>query len=750
MRNVASPTSVHTAAPDRLRRTITPLQAWALSIGTSVGWGSFVIPSNTYLSGAGPVGSALGMVLGALVMLVIAANYFELMKRFPEAGGIYSYVKNVFGHGDGFLVAWFLSLTYLAILWANATSLPLFARYFLGDVFRVGKLYILFGYDVYLGEALLSILALLCFSLLVMKRGAFALRLNAVLALVFTLGISVCFFTALLGGGAAKGFEPRFVPDAGVLQQVTRIAFISPWAFIGFENISHAAEEFNFPVKRSFRVLTVSVIATTLLYIFVTLLSVMAYPPEYHNWLEYIRDLDNISGIKGLPAFYAAQHYLGGTGVWLLMLSLLALIITSLIGNTYALSRLFCALGRDGILPPQTAKLNSRSGAPENAILMIAAVSFFIPFLGRTCIGWIVDVTTVGATIVYGFVSAAALKAGLREKARICTVCGGIGLGVMLLFAVFLLLPNLFFGVSMETESYFIFILWSILGMFYFHRINLNDVSHRFDNALHVWVGLLSMIVFMAVVWMGKLYERGTLSTLLTVHNYYDARQLSESTYASAPFLAREMMNFHSLILKVSLSVLGLFALSMTAMIWNYTQLRRSAQETKRELGATLSLAYTDPLTGVKSKHAFVEREMEYDRRIDEKDVQAFGVIVGDINGTKTVNDTLGHSAGDAYIRNGCMMICRCFKSSPVFRIGGDEFAVILEGADYERREELLDSLNQSMVKNIGSGEPVAALGLAEFIPGSDNSFRSVFERADRNMYERKKELKALGADVRD
>ena len=74
VRNVASPTSVHTAAPDRLRRTITPLQAWALSIGTSVGWGSFVITSNTYLSGAGPVGSALGMVLGALVMLVIAAN----------------------------------------------------------------------------------------------------------------------------------------------------------------------------------------------------------------------------------------------------------------------------------------------------------------------------------------------------------------------------------------------------------------------------------------------------------------------------------------------------------------------------------------------------------------------------------------------------------------------------------------------------------------------------------------------------
>ncbi len=745
---MAERSSGYTGAGEQLRRHISPLQAWALSIGTSIGWGSFVITSNTYLAGAGPVGSALGMGIGALVMLVIAANYYDLMRRFPEAGGVYSYVKNTFDHGDGFLVAWFLSLTYLAILWANATSLPLFARFFFGDVFRFGRLYTLFGYEVWLGEALLSILAILGFSLLSMKHGRLSLRLNAVLALVFTLGISVCFLAAVFAGGLRE-IEPRFIPDADILQQVARIAFISPWAFIGFENITHAAEEFSFPVKRSFRVMTVSVIITTLLYVFVTLLSVSAFPPEYENWLAYIRDLDNISGIKGLPAFYAAQHYLGSTGIWLLMLSLLALIFTSLIGNTYALSRLFYALAKDRILPARAARL-SPQGMPVNAIFIVAAVSLFIPFLGRTCIGWIVDVTTVGATIVYGFVSAAALKVGLRESAPRETVCGAVGLFVMVLFAFFLLLPNLFFGVSMETESYFIFILWSMLGLFYFHRINLNDASHRFDSAIHVWVGLLSMIVFMAVVWMGKVYERGTLSTLLTVHNYYGARQLTETTYASDPFLVSEIANFHQLILKVSFSVLGLFALSMTAMLWNYTQLRRSAQETRRELGTARSLAYTDPLTGVKSKHAFVEREADMDRRIDKNTVQEFAVIVGDLNGTKTINDTMGHRAGDEYIRSGCSMICRSFKSSPVFRIGGDEFAVILEGTDYERRAELLESLNQSVIRNIGSGEPVAALGLADYLPGEDHSFRSVFERADRAMYDRKNALKELGADVRD
>ena len=733
-----------------LRQHITPLRAWALSIGTSIGWGSFVITSNTYLSGAGPLGSALGMILGALVMLIIAANYHFMMNRYPRAGGVYSYVKNVFSYGDGFLVAWFLALTYLAMLWANATSLPLFARYFFGNVFCFGRLYTLFGYEVWLGEALISILALLAFGLLCMKRGAFALRLNAVLALVFTLGISVCFVFALLGGGAARGFAPHFVPDSAAITQIAHIAFISPWAFVGFENISHAAEELRFPVKRSFRVLTVSVVMTTLLYIFVTLLSVTAYPPEYANWLEYIRDLNNISGIRGLPAFYAARHYLGDAGVWLLMLSLLALIFTSLIGNTYALSRLLYALARDRILPSRFENLGP-NGTPENAILAVALFSMFIPFLGRTCIGWIVDVTTVGATIVYGVISAAVLRTGQREKRLREKLCGGAGLGIMLVFGFFLMLPNLLFGDSMEQESYFIFILWSIIGLFFFRHIIAHDLNRRFENTLHVWVALLAMIVFMAVVWMGKVFENSTLNTIVSARSHYSGiEEQGITSFTADPFILRETQELHRVILQVDFVVLGLFALALSALLWNYLHLRRTTLETRRELGNARSLAYTDPLTGVKSKYAFVEKEIDMDHRIDDGDVTEFAVVVGDINGTKTVNDTQGHRAGDEYIRAGCMLICRCFKSSPVYRIGGDEFAVLLVGTDFERRQELLDSLNAQMEQNIGTGKPVAALGVAVYRPGEDNTFRSVFERADGDMYRRKKELKALGADVRD
>ena len=141
----------------KLSRNLSPLAAWAFSIGTSIGWGSLVVTSNTYLAQAGPWGSAIGTVAGGLIMLIISANYAYLMNMRPNAGGAYSYASEALGHDFGFLTAWFLSLTYLAVLWANATSIPLFARYFIGDTFKFGYLYTLFGYDVYLGEALLSI-----------------------------------------------------------------------------------------------------------------------------------------------------------------------------------------------------------------------------------------------------------------------------------------------------------------------------------------------------------------------------------------------------------------------------------------------------------------------------------------------------------------------------------------------------------------------------------------------------------------
>ena len=161
-----------------------------------------------------------------------------------------------------------------------------------------------------------------------------------------------------------------------------------------------------------------------------------------------------------------------------------------------------------------------------------------------------------------------------------------------------------------------------------------------------------------------------------------------------------------------------------------------------RELGSVRRIAYKDPLTHVRNTNAYTEAKLIYDRMIRDQELKELGVIVFDLNNLKSVNDTLGHDAGDKYLQQSCKMICGIFKHSPVFRIGGDEFVTVLEGEDYQNRHDLFASFNEQVEHNMRNGGAVIAGGMEIYDPGCDRSFEEVFEKADVKMYERKKQLK--------
>ena len=152
--------------------------------------------------------------------------------------------------------------------------------------------------------------------------------------------------------------------------------------------------------------------------------------------------------------------------------------------------------------------------------------------------------------------------------------------------------------------------------------------------------------------------------------------------------------------------------------------------------------AYKDGLTGVKNKLAYLEALAELEINLENGTLKEYGVVVFDINGLKQINDTLGHEAGDEYIKSACALICTQFDHSPVFRIGGDEFVAILKGSDYEKREELEGSFRKTIDENQRNGHVVVSSGLAVYQPDNDESFNDVFKRADQLMYERKQALK--------
>lgn len=156
-------------------------------------------------------------------------------------------------------------------------------------------------------------------------------------------------------------------------------------------------------------------------------------------------------------------------------------------------------------------------------------------------------------------------------------------------------------------------------------------------------------------------------------------------------------------------------------------------------------LAYRDLLTGVKNKTAYLEliEQMDGLGRIKKS---CYAVVVFDINDLKTINDTKGHDFGDIYIMSACKIISKTFKKSSVYRIGGDEFVVLLEGEEYSFYESLLMCFEEEIKKyNSGVGDDMKvsiARGVAIYNEETDLNFNDVFKRADNSMYRNKAEMK--------
>ena len=183
-----------------------------------------------------------------------------------------------------------------------------------------------------------------------------------------------------------------------------------------------------------------------------------------------------------------------------------------------------------------------------------------------------------------------------------------------------------------------------------------------------------------------------------------------------------------------------------TVLLLEFRQFSKEKLEEEKETSRTFrNMANTDSLTGVRNKHAYSEMEAALNQQIQAGKLEKLAVVVGDINGLKCVNDTQGHAAGDQLIKDACALICEYFTHGAVFRVGGDEFVVLLQGKGYDTMTEVISELNARVEENLRENGVVVSVGYSVLTP-EDRQLRDVFERADQMMYERKKELKTLGA----
>ena len=175
-------------------------------------------------------------------------------------------------------------------------------------------------------------------------------------------------------------------------------------------------------------------------------------------------------------------------------------------------------------------------------------------------------------------------------------------------------------------------------------------------------------------------------------------------------------------------------------------------RETEEKASTLQALAVKDSLTGIRNKTAY-----DYEVEKLEADLadgfNEFGLAMVDLNFLKKTNDTYGHEKGNISIRRLCMLVCEIFEHSPIFRIGGDEFIVVLKNRDYRGVDDLIKAFN-SRLKQYQDDETLkpweqisAAIGYAKFDKKTDKTVEDVFKRADKAMYERKVEMKAMRED---
>ena len=680
------------------------LSTWgavSLAFGCAVGWGAFIMPGTTFLPVAGPLGTLIGLGVGAAVMFLVGRNYHYLIQKFPEAGGAYGYVRRVCGGDHGYVCGWFLILTYVAIAWANATALALIGRHLLGGFFSFGFKYEISGYDVYAGEILLSVAALLLIGGVFLCGKRLAARLQTVFALALGVGIAVCVAAVVAKhqGGLAS-FAPAFAEGKPPLLQVIAVVALAPWAFVGFESVSHSAEEFAFPRRRTVRIIVISLVAATAAYAALTLVAASVHPPGFANWRDYMAARGIFDGLEALPVFYAVEKSVGGAGLIILCVTTLAAIVTGLIGHIVAASRLLYAMSRDGLLWGAFGRLD-RDGSPRNAILAIIAVSCFIPLVGRTAVGWIVDVTTIGASIAYGYVSFCTIMTARKDGRRWVMATGVAGVVVSAAFIIYFLVPNFWVVDALATESYFILSAWSVIGIVVFRGVFNRDLNGRLGTTTVAWVVLLFFIFFSGHMWNRQKTRLLTDMVVDQISERYAPidkdGNMTEEERAAESFLKSQEDWVNAELIRYNLVQIALVLITLGLMYSIYSVIARREKEAAKAKSYFFSTISHDIRTPLNAIVGFSQMLKLGFKTKEETDEAVNSILTSSKSLLSLVNDILDLSRRESRkadchpLPTDCRALLREVEES--FRVGAPKKGVEIRAAIGEIPALMVDPL---------------------------------------------------------
>lgn len=447
-----------------LSKTYKPQWVWAIALGSAIGWGAFILPTE-WMNIAGPVGTMIGLGIGAVLMMIIAVSYGVLIEKHPVSGGEFAYTYLKFGRDHAFICGWFLTLAYICIVALNASAMALAGKFLFPSITNVVPLYEIGGWQVYLGEIIISTFFLCLFAYMNVKGTSLSGSMQYIFCIILVAGVVFLTIGMVMSPATdLANVTPLFKPGIAPWKGILAVLVIAPWAYVGFNNIPQAAEEFDFPAKKAFSLIVYSLIFAAILYSFMIFATAVSVP-----WQQLV---------AGEPAWGTGDvvsDTLGSIGVFLLALSLCMGVFTGLNGFFSSSSRLLFAMGRAKIIPSTFAKLHPKHKTPYVGVLFTFVFCLAAPWFGRPVLLWVVDMSAVGVTIAYFYTCLTAYKLFRWKKEAVGDerqyspgkkIMALLGVASGLSFLGLLLIPGT--SSSLGVESFIALGVWILIGAVFY------------------------------------------------------------------------------------------------------------------------------------------------------------------------------------------------------------------------------------------------------------------------------------------
>ncbi|UXV34751.1 APC family permease [Staphylococcus sp. IVB6181] len=442
-----------------LQQNLSEKFVWAIAYGSCIGWGSFILPGD-WIKQSGPISAAIGITIGALLMIIIGVSYGALVKHFPVSGGAFAFSYLSFGRYVSFFSSWFLTFGYICVVALNATAFSLLLKFMMPSVLEHGKLYTIAGWDVYITEIIIATVLLLLFTFITIRGAHVSGSLQYYFCVAMVIVVLLMFFGSFFGSEFSfSNLQPLTNESKGWFTSIILIVAVAPWAYVGFDNIPQTAEEFDFAPNKTFKLIVYSLLAAAGTYVLMIL---------YTAWLS--KSSESLNGNLWLTGAVTQQAF-GYIGLFILAIAIIMGIFTGLNGFLMSSSRLLFSMGRSGIMPGIFSKLHSRYKTPYVAILFLGALTLIAPWLGRTALTWIVDMSSTGVSVAYLVTCLSAAKLFSYNKASntyapVYKTFAIVGSVFAFIFLGLLLIPGS--PAALSLPSYIALIAWLVLGLIFF------------------------------------------------------------------------------------------------------------------------------------------------------------------------------------------------------------------------------------------------------------------------------------------